>query len=88
MCIHGIVKGRVQGVWYRQSTVEKAQELKLTGWVKNLSNGNVELIACGNEESLLLLQQWLWCGPPLAEVTDVLIEQVSFQSFSNFSVKY
>ena len=58
--VHCIVTGKVQGVWFRQSTMEKARSLKLTGWVKNLRNGDVELEAYGDVEQLRLLKEWLW----------------------------
>ena len=86
MAIHCIVKGKVQGVWYRQSTLEKASQLGITGWVRNKTNGDVELVACGDELSLSKLKEWLWQGPPMASVTEVLIENYPEQTFVDFLV--
>lgn len=87
LCIHCVVKGRVQGVFFRQSTMEKAQELGITGWVKNQSNGDVELVACGEEDNLDLLKQWLWKGPPNAHVDEVFVENSPMQTLDGFIVK-
>lgn len=87
ICIHCIVKGRVQGVFYRQAAVEKAQELNLTGWVKNLPDGDVELMACGDEDTLELLRLWLWQGPPAAEVKEIFVQHQPMQDFTNFTVR-
>lgn len=68
---HVIVKGRVQGVFYRQSTKERATALGLCGWVRNLDNGNVELIASGSQDQLNLLIEWCKKGPPAAVVNSL-----------------
>lgn len=70
-CIHAIVKGHVQGVFYRDSTRKKAEQLNITGWVKNKKEGSVEIFACGNEQSLEEFIDWLYIGPPHAKVTEV-----------------
>lgn len=85
-CIHYVVSGRVQGVWYRASTKAKAIDLGLTGWVRNRDDGAVELVACGEESQLQLLQDWLWQGPPLAKVTEVTIAKQPWQQFDEFEV--
>lgn len=72
-----IIRGRVQGVWYRGSAQEIALELGLTGWAKNLSDGSVELVAEGEGPSLDALKKWCREGPPLARVHDVLEEQLT-----------
>lgn len=71
MTVHLHIAGRVQGVWYRGSTEEKAIELGLTGWVRNLPDGRVEAEACGPREALEALVAWCHQGPPLAIVNDV-----------------
>ena len=63
-----IVKGRVQGVFYRQSTREKARELGLTGYVQNMENGSVHIVATGEHEKLDQLIAWCRQGPPKAKV--------------------
>ena len=75
-CRRFIVSGRVQGVFYRASTQAKARELQLQGFVRNLADGRVEVMACGDEPALAALQDWLWQRPPLARVNEVLVEQV------------
>lgn len=80
------VSGRVQGVFYRAATQRKAQALGLTGWVRNLPDGRVELVASGRQESLLELQDWLWEGPPNAAVLDVRCEHIEHPAMENFEV--
>jgi acylphosphatase len=69
--LHAFVSGRVQGVWFRKNTQEQAQMLGLTGWVRNLSDGRVEVMAFGEEASLKVLEVWLSKGPMLANVIHV-----------------
>jgi len=87
--IHCIVSGLVQGVFYRASTEDMANSLKLTGWVKNMPNGNVELQAFGNQEDLDKLVVWLWKGPSAAKVSDVKVNYIDIQEeFKGFVIKY
>ncbi len=72
-----IIRGRVQGVWYRGSAQEVAGELGLTGWVRNLSDGSVELVAEGVSSALEALKVWCREGPPLARVHDIFEEQLT-----------
>lgn len=71
-----IVSGKVQGVWFRASTREQALRLGLRGSANNLVDGGVEVIAVGSDEALAQLEQWLWHGPPQAEVDHVAREPV------------
>jgi acylphosphatase len=66
--LHLYVSGRVQGVWYRASTQAEARTLGLRGWVRNLSDGRVEVLAEGPRDALAALRDWCRRGPPLAEV--------------------
>ena len=66
-----VVRGRVQGVFFRQSTVERARALGLAGWVRNREDGDVEGLASGAPEALEQLRTWLRQGPPSARVEDV-----------------
>lgn len=68
------ISGKVQGVCFRDCTRDKAVELGLSGWVRNLPNGRVEAVARGESEQLDKLKEWLWTGPPLADVTGVSSE--------------
>ena len=68
---HVIVHGRVQGVFYRVTTRREAQKRKITGWIKNLSNGHVEAIFEGNKERIIEIIDFCRKGPPLAKVTTI-----------------
>jgi acylphosphatase len=69
--LHAIVKGMVQGVNFRYATLERARQLDLTGWVKNLRDGSVEVLAEGPRPALDQLGEFLRRGPPAASVTEV-----------------
>ena len=81
-----IVKGKVQGVYYRQSTREQARILQITGTVKNLPDDTVEIIATGTEEQLGQFTTWCRQGPSRAVVADLIITPLSLQSFNDFSI--
>jgi acylphosphatase len=72
--VRAIVTGRVQGVAYRASTVFEARGLGLTGWVRNLPDGSVELEAQGHEAPVEALLAWCAHGPPAAYVAGVHVE--------------
>lgn len=80
------VTGKLQGVYYRQSTKEKALELGLTGTVKNLPNGNVQIMASGNPQQLNALAAWCKQGPPRAKVEEVRVEKIEPHAFLGFTV--
>lgn len=87
ICMRYLVSGHVQGVFYRATTQEQAIALGLTGWARNLENGQVEVIACGEAEKLLKLYQWLTRGPEHARVDKVISEEVAWQEHKRFAVK-
>lgn len=68
---HLIIKGHVQGVFYRANTVDRARALGLSGWVKNRSDGTVEAVAQGARKDVDQLVDWCRSGPPAATVTHV-----------------
>ena len=68
VCRRCLVSGRVQGVWFRGSAWNQALELGVTGYAKNLDDGRVELLACGEPQALDAFQSWLERGPELARV--------------------
>lgn len=74
--VHLIIKGRVQGVWFRASTQEKAIELGIKGWVRNRRDGSVEVMAEGEEERLEKFVRWCHKGPRGAMVTQVDREEL------------
>lgn len=87
--LHLIVKGRVQGVFYRQFVVNQASRLSLTGWVRNLADGNVEITAEGEKRKLD--QMILKCheGPSGAQVEDLHPEWLAAKGdLSSFTVIY
>lgn len=85
---HLLIKGRVQGVGYRMSTEIAAQKIGITGWVRNLNNGQVEIIAEGEHDQLNQFVDWAWQGPRFAEVTDItLTEQSVTGEFKEFEIR-
>jgi len=71
-----LVAGRVQGVFYRASARARATTLGVTGFARNLPDGRVEVLACGDTAAVDALCQWLWQGSPASSVTAVEIEEV------------
>lgn len=69
--LHIFVSGIVQGVFFRAHTEKWARELELTGWVRNLQDGRVEIVAEGNEEKLKKLLELVRKGPSAAKVTGI-----------------
>ena len=82
-----IVSGRVQGVFYRARTAERAREFNVHGWARNLSDGTVEVVMSGAQASVSALCAWLWEGPPAARVTGVRVEEWSGKPGDGFSVR-
>jgi len=70
------VHGRVQGVWYRASTADRARALGVRGHARNLPDGTVEVIVAGPRQDVDALLAWLWEGPPLARVTRIEVESL------------
>ena len=66
-----IVRGKVQGVWFRASTRDVALRLGLAGHARNLADGGVEVFAAGDADAIARLHEWLHEGPPLARVDAV-----------------
>ena len=86
---HLIIEGRVQGVWFRDSTRNEATRLNLTGWVKNRFDGSVELIAEGAREEVKKLIEWCHHGPPGARVTMVHeIKEDYTGEFDSFRISF
>jgi len=80
------IRGRVQGVWFRDSTRRRALSLQLTGTAINLENGDVEVFACGEPAALDSLAEWLRRGPPLAEVTELTASPAEWREVRGFSI--
>lgn len=87
-CSRFYVSGRVQGVFFRVSTRDRARALGLVGEVSNLPDGRVAVTACGAAAAVASLQQWLWQGPPQAVVDNVESEACPQEPFfSHFEIR-
>ena len=85
---HLTIEGRVQGVGYRANTRRMANQLGLKGWVRNLRDGRVEIVAEGDEEMIDRLIQWCYRGPTSAYVSKVTIEKYTpTGEFNGFHIK-
>ena len=76
ICRRSFVSGRVQGVFYRATCVRKAVALGVTGHARNLADGRVEVLACGESAAVEQFVAWLWEGSPACKVTAVATEPV------------
>jgi acylphosphatase len=72
-----LVGGRVQGVFYRATAARRAQELGLNGYARNLADGRVEVLACGDEAAVAAFVSWLWIGSSASRVTSVEVSEAS-----------
>ena len=81
-----IVTGKVQGVWYRKYTAEKAMELGISGYVKNLPDDSVYILATGIEEKLNALVQWCYIGSPKSKVEKVEVKEEPLRKFNDFKI--
>lgn len=79
-----VVHGAVQGVFYRASAEQEAQRLGVAGWVRNLSDGSVELLAEGDDAAVEQMISWAGRGPSRAEVTQVDVEDRPEEGLSGF----
>jgi acylphosphatase len=84
--VHLLVKGKVQGVFYRASAKEIAEELGVTGWIKNTEEGDVEITATGSDEQLQKFIEWCKIGPRRAIVTRVETSELEEVRFKGFDV--
>ncbi len=87
ICVRCLVSGKVQGVFFRASTRQQATTLGLKGYVRNLPDGRVEVVACGENAAVSQLKGWLTKGPPQAKVSGVVYENLEEQTYQNFSVR-
>ncbi len=85
--MHCFVSGRVQGVCFRMATHEQAMLHGITGWVRNLPDGRVEVMASGDAQQLQQMKEWLKQGPGLARVTDLSVKELEHQEFDGFTVR-
>lgn len=86
--VHLFISGMVQGVFFRDSAKQAAQSIGLTGYVRNLRDGRVEVVAEGEKDSLDKMVQWCHKGPPAAIVESVDVQNEQYQGeFDLFEVK-
>lgn len=86
---HVFVSGKVQGVYFRQNTMETAKKNGVTGWVRNLPDGRVEAVFEGNKASVDKVVDWCKIGPPKAQVENVDTKFESYAGkFSEFTISY
>lgn len=81
-----IVSGKVQGVFYRKATKDKAISEGIVGKVINLRDGTVSIVATGTEEQLQELISWCYTGPPDAKVVSVMVTSAPLQNFPSFRI--
>ena len=87
--VHLIIEGRVQGVWFRESTRRQALRMGVTGWVRNRPDGTVEVAAEGEESRVRALVDWCGEGPPAARVTRVQQRPAEWRGeFDAFEIVY
>ncbi|HHE76515.1 MAG TPA: acylphosphatase [Candidatus Parcubacteria bacterium] len=86
---HIFLSGRVQGVFFRENTKNKAKELGIFGWIRNLADGRVEAVFEGKREDVGQIIEWVKKGPPLAKVEKIEVLEQEYQGeFKNFEIKY
>jgi acylphosphatase len=86
LCIHYFVSGLVQGVFFRDWTRQKAEALDITGWIKNMNDGRVEVMACGEQEKLAEFESWLWEGSPASKVNKVISREEPWSDYDDFMI--
>ncbi len=81
-----LIKGKVQGVFYRATAKKVAEELGIKGWIKNTKDNNVEAVITGTEEQVHQFIKWCKQGPPRAGVSDVIATKVDDENFNGFEI--
>ncbi len=84
--VHVLVKGKVQGVFYRASAKEMAVKMGISGWVKNTRDGNVELMITGEKDNIESYIAWCRQGPERAKVEELIWEEKESTSFNDFQI--
>lgn len=84
--VHLIIKGKVQGVFFRATAKEKAEQYCIVGWVKNTRSGDVEVLATGEDENIQKFIGWCGQGPAQAKVTEVIVQEKATENFEKFSI--
>lgn len=84
---HYWVSGKVQGVYFRASTKKRADALGLSGWVRNVPDGRVEVMVSGEADTIERFEAWLRRGPVMAKVTHLEASEMAEQVFTGFEVR-
>jgi len=84
LSVQGFVRGNVQGVGFRQATVQQATSLGLDGWVRNCEDGSVEVMLCGEQTGVEAMAHWLREGPSAARVESVDLNACIWQDIAGF----
>lgn len=82
-----IITGNVQGVFFRQTALQKAQEWNIKGWIRNDASGTVTASAEGNEEDVARFVEWCRQGPPMARVDHVIVGDRPLEHFFHFEIR-
>ena len=85
-CVHLIVSGRVQGVFFRANVRNKALQIGLVGYAKNMSDGSVEVVAQGNQEKINELIDFIRNSPGTSKVTEIKIKNKDMENFKSFEI--
>jgi acylphosphatase len=81
-----IISGKVQGVYYRQSTKEIASTLGIKGWVRNMPDDTVSITATGDTDTIERFIEWCKQGPSRAVVTGTIIKDLPLEFFDKFTI--
>jgi len=82
----GIIRGRVQDVFFRAETRQQARRLQLSGWVRNTAQGHVEVLLCGSGADIREMIEWLHQGPALAKVDAVDLQEIPYPNLTSFQI--
>lgn len=86
MTVHLLIKGKVQGVFYRASARDVAEQLELKGWIRNTEDDDVEAVACGDPDQVKEFIEWCKKGPSRARVDKVIVTEKEDESFDSFRI--
>ncbi|MCE3283515.1 MAG: acylphosphatase [Chitinophagaceae bacterium] len=86
MTVHLLIKGKVQGVFYRASAKDVAKDLRLSGWIRNTADGDVESMVTGDKDRVEEFVAWCKKGPARAAVTKVVVTEKEEEQFFNFVI--
>lgn len=82
-----LITGKVQGVFFRQSTKQKAEELGIKGWVRNQPDGSVLAEIEGSQQALIVMEAWLKLGPENAKVEKLIIQPGEEKGYTGFEIR-